>query len=256
MLRKPKYEIKTPEQIAFMREAGLVVAATLEAVRDAVEPGIRTIELDRIAESVIRDAGAKPSFLGYHGYPASICASVNDEVVHGIPGNRMLENGDLISIDAGAIVNGWHGDAAITVAVGDISDEWAELSRITEEALWAGLAAAKPGNRLGDVGAAVHAVIEGSGKGYGIIVDYVGHGIGSAMHMPPNVPNVGDAGRGAELVPGMAIAIEPMITLSGEIEVEVLDDDWTVVTEDGCVAAHWEHTVAITEAGPFVTTAR
>lgn len=253
-IRKPKFELKTPSQFALMRDAGLVVAAALEQVRSAVEPGITTLELDAIAEACIRGAGATPSFLGYHGYPASICVSVNAEVVHGIPGARVLQAGDLVSIDCGAIVGGWHGDAALSVPVGDVSDEVAQLSDVTRDALWAGLAAAQAGNHIGDIGAAVERFIREQDYPYGIVVDYVGHGIGSSMHMPPNVPNVGSPGKGPEITVGMALAIEPMVTL-GSAEVDVLSDDWTVVTEDGLPAAHWEHTVAITESGPVVTTA-
>ncbi len=254
-LRKSKFELKTPEQFALMREAGLVVAATLEQVRRAVAPGVRTIELDELAEAGIRDAGATPSFLGYHGYPASICVSVNSEVVHGIPGRRVLENGDLVSIDCGAIVDGWHGDAALSVPVGVVSEEVQALSDVTQAALWAGLRAAKAGNHIGDIGAAVERYVAAQDRAYGVVVDYVGHGIGSSMHMPPNIPNVGTPGKGPEIVVGMALAIEPMVTL-GSAEVDVLSDDWTVVTEDGLPAAHWEHTVTITADGPIVTTAK
>ncbi|NQU37333.1 MAG: type I methionyl aminopeptidase [Actinobacteria bacterium] len=237
-----------------MREAGLIVAESLDRVRQAVAPGVTTLELDAIAESCIRDAGATPSFLGYYGYPASICVSVNDEVVHGIPGGRVLAQGDLVSVDCGAIVDGWHGDAAISVPVGAVSPEVQLLSDVTREALWAGLRAVVDGARLGDVGAAVQESVHGADHPYGIVVDYVGHGIGSSMHMPPNVPNIGTAGSGPKLVIGMAVAIEPMITM-GTAEVEVLDDDWTVVTADGLAAAHWEHTIALTEDGPVVMTA-
>lgn len=254
MRRRNKFEIKTPDQIAAMREAGLVVARTLALVSDAAHEGTTTLELDAIAEASIRDAGAVPSFLGYHGYPASICVSVNEEVIHGIPGSRVLRDGDLVSIDCGAIVGGWHGDAAVSVGVGELAAEIAELSKTTEQALWAGLSAATSGARLGDIGAAVEAQVRRSGSGYGIVTEFVGHGIGSAMHLPPNVPNVGTVGKGPELVVGMALAIEPMITL-GSPAVDVLRDDWTVVTEDGRWAAHWEHTVAITAAGPWVLTA-
>jgi len=237
-----------------MRLAGLVVADTLTRCAEAVRPGITTLELDAIAEASIRDAGAIPSFLGYHGFPGSICVSVNEEIVHGIPGSRVLEEGDLVSIDCGAIISGWHGDAALSVGVGQISPELERLSNIAQAGLWAGIAASKPGATLGDVGAAVQATVEASGAGYGNVVDYVGHGIGTAMHMPPNVPNIGKAGKGPILQVGMAIAIEPMITL-GTAESEVLADDWTVVTQDHKPAAHWEHTVAITQGGPWVLTA-
>ncbi len=252
-MRKSKFELKSPEQFALMREAGLVVAAALEQVRRAAAPGVSTIELDAIAEACIRDAGATPSFRGYHGYPGSICTSVNDEVVHGIPGPRILESGDLLSIDCGAIVNGWHGDAAISVSIGEVTAEIQTLSNVTRDALWAGLRAAVVGNHIGDIGAAVHQHVAKQDRSYGLVVDYVGHGIGSSMHMPPNVPNIGTPGKGPEIVVGMAIAIEPMVTL-GSAEVDVLADDWTVVTDDGSAAAHWEHTVTITADGPIVTT--
>src|SRR6478609_2780132 len=205
-------EIKTPEQIDAMRRAGLVVGTTLELLRGHVRAGISTAELDGIAEDSIRSAGATPSFLGYHGFPASICASVNDEVVHGIPGDRVLADGDVISIDCGAIVEGWHGDAAITVAVGAVPAEVTDLMRATEEAMWRGIATARLGGRVTDISHAVETHVRSQGD-YGILEDYVGHGIGSAMHMPPNVPNYGRAGRGPKLVPGLALAVEPMVTL-------------------------------------------
>jgi len=246
-------EIKTPEQVAAMRKAGLVVGRTLDVLRAAVRPGVTTRELDAIAEDVIRTAGATPSFLGYQGFPASICASVNDEVVHGIPGDRELAVGDLVSLDCGAIVDGWHGDAAITVPVGEVRDELIRLVADTEAAMWAGIAAARSGGRVGDISAAVEARLSGEGR-YGILEDYTGHGIGTAMHQPPDVPNVGRAGRGARLVEGIALAVEPMVTLGGH-ETDVLEDDWTVVTADGSWAAHAEHTFALTERGTWVLTA-
>ncbi|MEQ7126424.1 type I methionyl aminopeptidase [Actinopolymorpha sp. B11F2] len=249
-----KVQLKKPAEIALMRKAGLVVADTLAMLRDAVAPGVTTGELDRLAEELIRSRGAVPSFMGYLGYPASICTSVNDEVVHGIPGERVLRDGDLVSIDCGAIVEGWHGDAAITVGVGEISAELQELARVCEDALWRGLAAMRVGGRLGDVSAAVEAGVRSAGAAYGIVEDYVGHGIGTQMHQPPNVPNVGKPGKGPRLQPGWAIAVEPMITL-GSLETDVLDDDWTVMTVDGSYAAHVEHTVALTECGPWVLTA-
>ena len=251
--KKPKFELKTPEQFLIMRAAGLVVANTLAAVRDAVAPGVTTQQLDDIAAQVIRDAGALPSFLGYHGYPAHICVSVNEEVVHGIPSDRKLREGDLVSIDCGAIVDGWHGDAAISVPVGTVSNEVAKLSEVTNTSLWAGLAKARAGNRLSDIGHEIETVITDLGE-YGIVEDYVGHGIGTSMHMDPPVPNYGDPGKGPVLEVGMALAIEPMATLGSDI-VQVLSDGWTVTTEDHSVASHWEHTVAITEDGPWVLTA-
>jgi methionyl aminopeptidase len=246
-------EVKTPAQVAAMRKAGLVVGRTLEVLRDAVRAGVTTGELDAIAEDAIRTAGAVPSFLGYQGFPASICTSVNDEVVHGIPGERELRDGDLVSLDCGAIVDGWHGDAAITVPVGEVPEELLTLVADTESAMWAGIAAARPGGRVGDISEAVEARLRREGR-YGILEDYTGHGIGTAMHQAPDVPNVGGRGRGARLVPGIALAVEPMVTL-GSHETEVLDDEWTVVTADGSWAAHAEHTFALTDRGAWVLTA-
>lgn len=250
---RDRIEIKTTGEIEAMRLAGLVVARTLQRVVDATEVGATTADLDACAAQSIRDEGAEPSFLGYHGYPAHICVSVNDEVVHGIPGSRVIREGDLVSIDCGAIVDGWHGDAAVSVLVGTVTAEVAELSRVTEQSLWAGLAAARPGGRLSDIGHAVETVIRSHGEHYGIVEEYVGHGIGSRMHMDPAVPNYGRPGRGPRLLPGMALAVEPMVTL-GPADVHVLDDDWTVVASQGVVASHWEHTVAITDDGPWVLT--
>jgi methionyl aminopeptidase len=249
--RRSRIEIKAPEQLQRMRAAGLVVAGALARVRSLVAPGITTGELDAAAEQFLLEAGARSNFKGYHGFTGVICASVNDEVVHGIPGSRVLSDGDLLSIDCGAIIDGWHGDAAITVPVGNVAPAALALSEATERALWAGIARALVGGRLSDIGAGCE---EALGGRYGIVRDYVGHGIGSAMHMEPSVPHVGPAGRGPQLRAGMALAIEPMVTL-GSPEVTVLDDDWTVVTLDGSIAAHWEHSVALTESGPFVLTA-
>jgi len=265
-LRKPKIEVKTPEQIRLMRAAGLVVATTLELARTHAVPGVRTIELDRLAEEHIRSRGAVPSFKGYHGFPGSLCISVNDEVVHGIPGDRVLREGDLVSIDCGAIVEGWHGDAAITLVVGGreaARPEDLALMDDTESAMWAGIAALRAGGRLFAVGEAVeeHALDalerrarEGEDLVYGIVEDYVGHGIGREMHMDPHVPNYAVSSKGPTVPPGATLAIEPMFTL-GSIETRILDDDWTVVTTDGSRAAHWEHTVAVTERGLWVLTA-
>jgi len=251
---RDRIEVKSPDQLQVMRAAGQVVAQTLAAVAEAAREGVSTSELDEIAAANIRDAGALPSFLGYHGFPAHICVSVNHEVVHGIPGARRLAQGDLVSIDCGAIVDGWHGDAALSILVGEVPADIAALSRVTEEALWAGLAAARPGGRLSDIGHAVETAVRSAGPQYGIVEEYVGHGIGTSMHMEPAVPNYGKPGKGPRLVPGMALAVEPMVIL-GSPEVQVLDDEWTVVASDGGVAAHWEHTVAITEDGPWVLTA-
>ncbi|GAB3771137.1 methionyl aminopeptidase [Nocardioides ginsengisegetis] len=246
-------EIKTPDQIDAMRRAGLVVGQTLELMRSTVRAGITTGELDAIAEDNIRSSGATPSFKGYHGFPGSICASVNDEVVHGIPGERMLAEGDVISIDCGAIVDGWHGDAAITVPVGTVPAEVTELMRVTEEAMWRGIAAAHLGGRVTDISHAVERHVRSQGR-YGILEDYVGHGIGSQMHQPPNVPNYGRPGKGPKLVEGLALAVEPMITL-GTKDTEVLEDEWTVITADGTWAAHFEHTFTLTPQGTWVLTA-
>ncbi|GAA1753145.1 type I methionyl aminopeptidase [Aeromicrobium alkaliterrae] len=245
-------EYKSVEQIAVMRRAGVVVADVLASVRDTVAPGVTTLDLDAVARRVIAQHGATSNFLGYHGFPATICTSVNDEVVHGIPSGRVLESGDLVSVDAGAIIDGWHGDAAITVAVGEVSPADAELSRVTEAALWAGIEAARPGARLGDVGHAIASSIQAAGD-YGIVEGFTGHGIGTAMHQDPDVPNVGRAGSGLRLKPGLVIAIEPMVT-RGLPYTQVLEDDWTAVTVDGSRASHWEHTVAITTDGPVVLT--
>ena len=254
-MRRPRgVTVKTPEQVALMRAAGLVVARTLERVAAAVAPGVTTGELDRLAEESIRGEGAVPSFLGYHGFSGSICASPGAAVVHGIPGDRVLAEGELLSIDCGAILDGWHGDAAVTVPVGECGPELHALSAVTEDALWAGLAAVRPGGRLSDVGHAVEQVVRP--HGYGLLEDYTGHGIGRAMHEPPYVPNLAPdgPGRGMVLEPGIVLAVEPMATL-GEPDVEELDDGWTVVTRDGRQAAHWEHTVAVTPDGPWVLTA-
>jgi methionyl aminopeptidase len=247
-------QIKTAEQIEMMRAAGLVVARTLRTLASSIAPGVSTAELDRIAEQQIRAAGATPSFKGYHGYPATICASVNEEIVHGIPSSeRRLREGDIVSIDCGAIVDGWHGDAAVTVGVGDIGQANAGLLEACQAALWQGLAQALPGRRLGDISHAVETSVHGAGR-YGLVREYTGHGIGSAMHMDPPVPNYGRPGRGLRLRPGMALAIEPMVMLGGE-ETVLLEDGWTVITADRSWAAHFEHTVAIMPDGPWVLTA-
>ena len=246
-------ELKTPEQIDAMRKAGLVVGRTLELLRGHVRPGISTAELDGIAEDSIRSAGATPSFLGYHGFPASICASVNDEVVHGIPGDRVLVDGDVVSIDCGAIVDGWHGDAAITVPVGAVPEELTELMRVTEESMWRGIAAANLRGRVTDISHAIERYVRSQGR-YGIVEDYTGHGIGSQMHQPPDVPNFGRPGKGPRLVEGLALAVEPMITL-GTAETDVLADDWSVVTTDVSRAALFEHTFTLTPTGTWVLTA-
>ena len=254
-LRHRGIEIKTPEQIEKMRVAGLLVGETLELLRRSVRAGTSTGELDAIAEDHIRSHGGIPSFKGYGHppFPGSICASVNDEVVHGIPGSRVLQDGDLVSIDCGAIVDGWHGDAAITVAVGDVDAELQRLMDVTEGAMWAGFAAARLGGRVTDISHAVESHVRAHGS-YGILEDYTGHGIGTAMHQPPNVPNYGRPGRGPKLERGLALAVEPMVTL-GDKHTMVAEDDWTIVTADGSWAAHFEHTFTLTPAGPWVLTA-
>ena len=244
--------LKTSDQIAKMREAGKIVAAMLAATRAAVRPGVTTLELDRIAADVLKRAGAESSFLGYYGYPNTICTSVNEQIVHGIPSKRKLKEGDIIGIDAGAIVDGWHADAAITVPVGEISAEAKKLIAVTEEALRKGIAAALIGSRLGDIGAAVQQYVES--QRFSVVRNYVGHGIGRAMHEDPQVPNYGTADRGKDIKEGLCIAIEPMVNIGG-MATKVLADQWTVVTEDGSLSAHFEHTLACLPGGPVVLTA-
>ena len=254
MFGREKIEYKTVGQVQVMRRAGLVVAAAHAAVRDAARPGVTTADLDEVAARVIADAGAKPSFLGYHGYPATLCVSVNDEIVHGIPGGRVLLPGDVVSVDCGAIVDGWHGDAAFTVVLDDADPADLALSDATEEAMWAGIASLAKGDRVSCVGDAVEDVVAASGATYGIVQEYVGHGIGSAMHQPPEVLNYRTREKGPRLRAGMCLAVEPMLT-RGSRATNVLEDDWTVVTVDGSRAAHWEHTVAIGPDGIWVLTA-
>jgi len=258
---RERVEYKTPEQVRVMRRAGLVVARALEAVREHVAPGVTTADLDAVAARVIADAGATPSFLGYHGYPATLCVSVNDEVVHGIPGPRVLEAGDVVSVDCGAVVDGWHGDSAVTVVLDGADPVDHELARTTERAMWAGIAALAGAERLGAVGEAVENVVDAAaaeglngGRRFGVVEEYVGHGIGTAMHQPPDVLNYRTRDRGLRVRPGLCVAIEPMV-VRGERFTQVLDDDWTVVTVDGSRASHWEHTVAVGEHGIWVLTA-
>ena len=252
---EPDIELKSPEQFAAMREAGLVVAAALRAAAAAAAPGVSTADLDAVASEVIRAAGAVPSFKGYHGYPATLCTSVNEEIVHGIPApDRRLRAGDLLSIDCGAIVDGWHADAALSLGIGELPPGLAQLLDVCEQAMWAGLAQARPGARLTDISHAVEATVRAAGRGYGIVEDYVGHFIGSEMHMEPPVLNQGRPGRGPLLTAGMALAVEPLLT-AGSPETVLDDDGWTVRSADGRPAAHFEHTVAITADGPWVLTA-
>jgi methionyl aminopeptidase len=251
-------ELKTPGELEAMRAAGGLVARTLAAVVKEARAGVSTAELDAVAEQTIRDGGAVPSFLGYHGYPASICASVNEQIVHGIPSpTQVLADGDLISVDCGAILEGWHGDAAVTIPIGGVSAADLALSAACEEALHAGIAAVRAGGRLSDISHAVQLASEAAGERdgvrYGIVAEYGGHGIGTSMHMDPFLPNFGEPGEGPRLVPGMALAVEPMLT-AGDPETLELEDGWTVVTADGSRAVHWEHSVAITDDGPKILT--
>jgi len=243
---------KRAEELEKMRRAGRVVGETLQILQAAVKPGVTTQELDEIAEREIRARGAVPSFKGYRGFPATICTSINSEIVHGIPGQRALKGGDLIKLDCGAIVEGYHGDSAVTVPVGEVSQEALKLIETTDRSLQAGIAEAKAGNRIHDIGAAVQTTAEGAG--FSVVREYVGHGIGRALHEDPPVPNYGKPGTGLKLEPGLVIAIEPMVNI-GTFETRLLPDGWTVVTADGALSAHFEHTIAITENGPEVLTA-
>lgn len=243
--------IKTPEEIERMRESGRIVALAHEAVRRAVAPGVTTAELDAIAERVILEEGAVPSFKGYNGFSGSICTSVNEEVIHGIPGSRRLKEGDIISVDIGAYKNGFHGDAARTHAVGVVSDAARQLIDVTRESFYAGMRACKPGNRLSDISHAVQEHAES--YGYGVVRIFEGHGVGRDLHEDPPVPNYGRPGRGPRLQSGMVIAIEPMIT-EGTYDVTILEDEWTVVTNDGRLSAHHEQTIVITEDGAEILT--
>jgi methionyl aminopeptidase len=242
---------KSPEEIDRMRRAGRLVGHTLSRLVEAVRPGITLLELDALAEKEIRDGGGTPSFLGYHGFPATLCLSPNDWIVHGIPNGSALRDGDILSIDCGAIVEGWHGDAAVTVPVGQVDEAGRRLIETTERAMWAGIAQVRAGNRLSDIGHAVEKVAVADG--YGVVREYVGHGIGTRMHEEPQVPNYGRPHRGLRLEVGLVLAIEPMVNEGGP-ETRVLDDGWTVVTRDGSRSAHFEHTVAITPTGPEVLT--
>lgn len=243
--------IKRPDELRRMREAGRVVARVLLEIEKRVRPGVTTGELDRFAEEFIRAAGGEPSFKGYRGYPASICTSVNEEVVHGIPSGRRLEEGDIVSVDVGVLLDGFHGDAARTFAVGEVDPRTRRLLEVTERALEAGIAMAREGNRISDIGHAVQRVVEEAG--FSVVRDFVGHGIGRQMHEDPQVPNFGVPGRGPRLLRGMTIAIEPMVN-AGAPDVTILEDHWTAVTVDGSRSAHFEHTVAISEDGPVILT--
>lgn len=243
--------LKSEREINYLRDAGRIVAETLVEVKNAVKPGVTTLELDKIAEEYIKGRGAVPAFKGYHGFTGNICSSINEEVVHGIPGLRKLKSGDNVSIDIGAVINGYNGDAAITVPVGEVDAEVQKLLDVTEESLYKGIEQAFIGNRLSDISHAVQ--VHAEQHGFGVVRDYVGHGIGRSMHEDPQVPNYGDPGRGPRLKAGMTLAIEPMVNL-GTYEVKTLDDGWTVVTLDGKRSAHFEHSIAITDGKPEILT--
>jgi len=244
---------KTPDEIDKMAAAGAILVRTLALVETKIRPGVTTAELDAAAERFIRSQGAEPAFKGYRGYPATLCASVNEQVVHGIPGNRALAEGDIISLDMGVKLNGYYGDSALTVAVGPVSDEAKTLLRVTEEALEKGIAQVRVGGRISDIGHAIQQHVEA--HGFSVVREFVGHGIGQRMHEEPQVPNYGEPGRGPRLAEGMVLAIEPMVN-AGKPAVKVLADGWTAVTKDGSLSAHFEHTVAVTADGPWILTAR
>lgn len=242
---------KTPREIAIMREAGQIVARTHQVLKQHIKPGITTLELDRIAEDYIRSQGATPSFKGYNGFTGSVCASVNEELVHGIPGKRVLKDGDIISIDIGAYYNGYHGDSAWTYPVGTISEETQRLLDVTEESLYKGLEHAKAGVRLTDISHAIQAYVESND--FSVVREYVGHGVGQNLHEEPQIPHYGPPGKGPRLKTGMTLAIEPMVN-AGQRYVRTLADNWTVVTVDGSMCAHFEHTIAITDDGYEILT--
>lgn len=244
--------IKSSEELARMRDAGRIVGLTLQKLRELIEPGVSTIELDQFAEQEIRKQGGIPAFKGYRGFPGTLCVSVNDQIVHGIPGELVIRQGDIVSLDLGAIVEGFYGDSAITVGVGTISTADQRLLEVCEDSLWAGIRQVRPNARIGDIGAKIEETIENHGR-YGIVREYGGHGIGHMLHEEPFIPNFGIPGRGLMLRAGMVVAIEPMVNLGGDAT-RVLSDDWTVVTADGARSAHFEHTVAVTSEGFEVLT--
>lgn len=243
--------IKSPSEIEKMRLAGKITAGALKVAGEKIRAGMTTKELDRIIHDYIVSQGAQPSFLGYGGFPASACISVNNEVIHGIPGSRKIMDGDIVSVDVGAFINGYHGDSCKTFAVGQISSEARALLDATEESLYIGIKAARPGARVGDISAAIEGYI--LSKGFAVVKQYVGHGVGRGLHEDPEVPNYGKAGHGPKLVPGMTIAVEPMVNIAGE-EVKVMPNKWTVVTKSGSLSAHFEHTIAITSDGAEILT--
>lgn len=244
--------LKTTRELKLMREAGRISAQALQLVGKAIEPGISTAELDKIAHDFIISAGAKPNFLNYGGFPATACISINDRVIHGIPDKHtIIHSGDIVSVDLGAVYEGYNGDNAATFACGEVTHEAQRLMDVTRESLYEGIKMATVGNRIGDIGAAVQQYVEA--RGYSVVRDFVGHGVGASLHEDPEVPNYGDAGHGMRLLKGMTLAIEPMVN-AGDYHVRQLDDGWTVITADGSLSAHFEHSVAITEAGPVILT--
>lgn len=244
--------LKTARELAIMKEACVISAQALKVIGEAVEPGVSTLELDTLAEKFIRSKGARPNFKGLYGFPATACISINNEVIHGIPAkNRILKSGDIVSVDLGAEFEGYNGDNAATFACGDVSDEAKRLMEVTKESLYEGIRHALPGGRVGDISAAVQQYVES--RGYSVVRKYVGHGVGTSLHEAPEIPNFGVSGRGVRLVPGMTIAIEPMVN-AGSYDVKVMPDGWTVLTSDGSLSAHFEHTVAITADGPKIMT--
>jgi methionyl aminopeptidase len=254
VLRRERIVLKSPDQIKAMRASGLVTAEALAQVKAAIRPGVTAKELDGLAEQVIRDNGGEPNFLGYNGYPASVCLSINDVVVHGIPGGQVIHEGDVVSVDCGTALRGWHSDAAFTVTVGEAAAVAECLNKVTEQALWAGIAAFGQAKRLFDVGQAIEGCVEQAEPSFGVLEDYLGHGIGRHMHMAPEVPNVAVRAKGPRIQPGMTVAIEPMV-VAGGTDTVVEADGWTVRTVKGDPAAHWEHTVARTDTGVWVLTA-
>ena len=252
-MRTESFRLKKPEEIEKMRVAGKILGECLAHLASITRPGLTALQLDEAADTFIRDHGCVPGFLGYYGYPKSLCVSINDEVVHGIPRERVIEDGDLVSLDCGLILDGWWADSGLSVAAGTPSDEVAKLLRVTERALELGIAQAKPGNHLGDIGHAVQTYVES--EGFSVVRQYVGHGIGRNMHEAPQVPNYGTQGSGNLIKPGLVIAIEPMVNAGGP-DCRTLDDEWTVVTVDGRLSCYFEHTVAVTENGPEVLTLR
>ena len=244
--------LKTVRELSVMREACRISAGALKLIGQAIEPGVTTAELDRMAEKYIRSEGAVPNFLNYNGYPKTACISINNEVIHGIPtASRKIQAGDIVSVDLGAMFNGYHGDNAATFACGDVSAEAKRLMDTTRESLYEGIRAARAGSRIGDISFAIQSYVEA--RGYSVVRDFVGHGVGTSLHEAPEVPNFGTAGRGVRLLPGMTLAIEPMVNM-GNYDVKVMPDGWTVLTKDGSLSAHFEHTVAITTDGPQIMT--